>query len=388
MIYLYLSDSIKNAARTVVFDLMKYYTGNVTNTPETIAVLPAPYYWWEAGAMWGGMVDYWHYTDDSSYNEVTYQALVSQVGPLFDYMVPNHQKDEGNDDQAFWGFATMSAAEKNFPAPPSGTPSWLDLTINLWNTQAARWDTASCNGGLKWQIFPTNNGYDYKNSVSNGAFFQLSARLGRFTGNATYLNWASKVWDWSRSIGFIDDQYNVYDGADDKANCTQINQLQFSYSLGIYMYGAAVMYNTSGTQDWADRTAGLLKASSTFFSPYPNATNVMFEQACETISTCDNDQWSFKAYLSRFMWATTQMAAFTASVVPMVLTPSAQAAAGACSGGDDGNTCGSKWYIGGWDGRSGPGQQLSALETIQGLLISTTQPPLTSSGVKLATPNT
>src|SRR5450432_1966418 len=179
---------------------MKYYTGNVTNTPSTIAVLPGPYYWWEAGAMWGAMLDYYHYTNDSTYNDNTYQALLSQIGPNNDYMVPAHQKDEGNDDQAFWGFATMSAAERDFRPPPSGTPSWLQLTINLWNTQTARWDLTSCGGGLKWQIFTFNNGYNYKNSVSNGAFFQLSARLARYTGNSTYLEWAAKSWDWSRAI--------------------------------------------------------------------------------------------------------------------------------------------------------------------------------------------
>lgn len=116
---------------------MKYYTGNVTNTPDTIAVLPAPYYWWEAGAMWGSMVDYWHYTNDSTYNNVTLQALVSQVGPAYDYIMPKQQFDEGNDDQAFWGFSVMSAAEKNFTAPPEGTPSWLELIENLWNNQVS-----------------------------------------------------------------------------------------------------------------------------------------------------------------------------------------------------------------------------------------------------------
>ena len=88
--------------------------------------------------MWGAMLDYYHYTNDSTYNNSTYQALISQVGPNYDYMVPAQQKDEGNDDQGFWGFATMSAAERSFTASPSPIPSWLQLTINMWNTQTAR----------------------------------------------------------------------------------------------------------------------------------------------------------------------------------------------------------------------------------------------------------
>jgi mannan endo-1,6-alpha-mannosidase len=230
-----------------------------------------------------------------------------------------------------------------------------------------------------------NNGYNYKNSVSNGAFFQLSARLARYTGNSTYLDWATKTWDWSTAIGLIDGNYNVYDGTDDLKNCSQISSMQWSYSLGIYMYGAAVLYNyTNGSALWAERTQGLLNATSTFFSPYDNATNIMYEAACEDISTCDYDQWSFKAYLSRFMWATTQLAPFTYPTVSTLLTTSAQAAARSCSGGASGTTCGAKWYVDGWDNNAGVGQQLSALEVMQGLLINGTQAPFMSSDVYFA----
>lgn len=341
----------------------------------------------EAGALWGAMIDYYRLTGDSSYNAVTSQALISQVGPNYDYMVPLRNKEEGNDDQAFWGFATMSAAEYGWPEPPAPVPSWLQLTINLWNTQVYRWDNTTCGGGLKWQIYTYNLGYDYKNSVSNGGFFLLSARLARYTGNSTYLDWAVKTWDWSTKIGLIDGSYNVYDGTDDTTNCATVNRIQFSYTPGIMIYGAAILYNyTNGSAIWKERTSGLLDATYVFFSPYPNATNIMWEQACEDINTCNYDQFSFKAYLSRFMWASTIVAPFTTNTVTTLLSTSAQAAAQSCVGPPDGATCGAKWWFDGWDGTAGPGQQLSALETIQGLLINYTAPPSTSKNVHLGQP--
>ena len=359
---------------------MKYYTGNVTKTPDTIGVLPRPYYWWEAGAMWGAMIDYWSATGDSSYNDVTYEALVSQVSPTYDFMVPLRFGEMGNDDQAFWGFATMTAAEYDWQTPPSPVPSWLQLTINLWNTQARRWDLESCNGGLKWQVFSANNGYNYKNSVSNMAFFQLSARLARHTGNSTYLEWAEKSWDWSARIGLVNSRYEVFDGSDDLLNCTEIDHTRYSYTAGIAMYGAAVLYNyTNGSNIWQDRVSGLLAASAAFFSPAENATNVMTESACESVSTCNNDMLSFKAYLGRFMWATMKLAPFTAEAIYTLLSTSAAAAAEGCSGGATGEQCGSKWYVGGSDGMFGPGQQLGALEVIQGLLTHP-RPTTTSNG--------
>lgn len=92
--------------------MMSYYTGN--SSGGIPGILPQEYYWWEAGAMFGAMVDYWQYTGDTTYNEVTSEALLFQVGPLENYLPPNQSRTEGNDDQCFWGLAAMSAAEANF----------------------------------------------------------------------------------------------------------------------------------------------------------------------------------------------------------------------------------------------------------------------------------
>lgn len=61
--------------------------------------------------------------------------------------------------------SAMQAAELNFPDPPSDKPQWLALAQAVFNTQAdpSRHDD-TCNGGLRWQIPLSNNGYDYKNS--------------------------------------------------------------------------------------------------------------------------------------------------------------------------------------------------------------------------------
>ena len=85
-------DSIKQAASTVAYDMMTYYTGNQTGQP--VGLLPSPYYWWEAGAMFGQMIEYWYYTGDSTYNDVVTQGLLAQVGPDNDFMPPNQTKTE------------------------------------------------------------------------------------------------------------------------------------------------------------------------------------------------------------------------------------------------------------------------------------------------------
>ena len=42
-----------------------------------------PYYWWEAGAMFGQMIDYWYYTNDSTYNNLVRDGILHQVGDTY-----------------------------------------------------------------------------------------------------------------------------------------------------------------------------------------------------------------------------------------------------------------------------------------------------------------
>lgn len=235
------TESIKKAASDIAYGMMTYYKGNESG--QIPGVLPGPYYWWECGAMMGAMVDYWSYTGDSSYNSVVSQALQFQVGPYNDYMPPNESSSLGNDDQAFWGMAALSAAETNFPNPPEDAPSWLSLAQAVFNEQIGRWDTQYCGGGIRWQIYQIT-GYNLKNTIANGCLFNIASRLARYTNDDMYAQWAVKIWDWLYAVHLIDDAYNVYDNADaTNLNCTQVDHHQWSYNAGTMLIGAATMYN-------------------------------------------------------------------------------------------------------------------------------------------------
>lgn len=67
--------------------------------------------------------------------------------------------------------------------------------------------------------------------------------MARYTGNETYADWAVKTWDWVTGVGFMDAEYNIYDGAHVETNCTDINKAQFSYNNAVFLLGAAHMYN-------------------------------------------------------------------------------------------------------------------------------------------------
>ncbi|KUJ23653.1 glycoside hydrolase [Mollisia scopiformis] len=346
------------------------YNGN--STGGTPGQLPfPPYYWWESGGLWACMIDYWSYTNDTTYNEVIEEGLLYQVGPNWDFMTPNQTLGMGNDDQGFWGMAAMTAAELNFQNPPSSGAQWLGLAQAVFNEFAARaaLEKDYCGGGLRWQLYFWEDGWMYKNAISNACFFNLGARLARYTKNDTYAQIAENTWEWVTEIGLLELQlysnvssifqvngkgaggYIAWDGATVESNCTGINGIPYTYNAGIFLLGAATMYNyTNESAIWANRTQLLLNATLNVF--FPNGIAV--EVSCEGMNgtkACDTDMLSFKAYLTRSLGATTQMAAFTIKQIMPVLATSAAAAALQCSGGANGRMCGLQWTKGAdWDG--------------------------------------
>lgn len=384
--------AVSQTASTIASGLFNtYYNASATtgdfNQPE-------PWFWWRSGAGWTGMLDYTVYTNDTTYQQALLTALAENVGSEYDFAPAEQEGWSANDDQMYWVYSALTALEYGFdaiePCVGEGTGaygtcanSWLSIAVNAFETWVTRWNTdaATCNGGLKWQHRTTAGGYYYKNSVTNGGFFQSAARLARYTGNATFAEWADKIFDWSTSTGLVRTTFNVYDGASDEGtdNCTVINDDQWSYNVATYMHGAANMFTYTRDRGiserqvlWLQRVRGFLGAANlTFFSPPAgNATGVMYEQNCELDSSCSTDQTTFKSSLARWMGKTAMLVPSEAEPIYGLLATSAKAAAASCS--DTGDvTCGMKWWTAdGFDGLTDFGSQLSALEMVQSLLVT------------------
>ncbi len=339
------------------------------------------------------MVDYWHYSGDESYNPTALYSLVFQAGaPDNSYEPANWTASLGNDDQGFWGMSAMLAAEVNFENPVDPDPQWLALAQAVFNTQASRWDTQYCNGGLRWQIPLANNGYDYKNSIANGIFFNIASRLARYTGNDSYADWAEKAWAWTQDVGYIDGNWNIYDGAHVEHNCTDINKAQFSYVAAAFIQGAGFMYNyvcwvsraspfsllngsllvyvtnnrlqTNGDAEWQNRLLSLTNRSLAVFF----ADGIAKEPSCELADKvqCTTDMLSFKGYIHRWLAQVTQIAPIMHDTIMPVLKTSAAAAMRNCN--PDG-TCGFRWTTSSYDGNTGAGQEMNALGALMSIMI-------------------
>lgn len=228
--------------------------------------------------------------------------------------------------------------------------AWLTLAKAVFNTMSSRWDLGDCNGGFRWQIFQWNTGYNYKNSVSNGALFHLGARLARYTSNTTYVESCDWSFDWMYDVGLLTEGkwWFVYDGVKIDNNCSNITKLRWTYNQGLMLSGCAYLYTFTLDGKWYKRTMNLLKGTLPFFYNKSVDAQIMYEATCQMPTmnsyTCNNDQRSFKAYLSRFLGLTSIMVPDTYDTIRQWLVDSAKAAAwSACTGGRDGHTCGPSW---------------------------------------------
>lgn len=348
--------------------------------------------------MFGTLIDYWYMTGDSSYNDLTMEAIIHQFAPKGDFMPANQTLAMGNDDQGFWAMTAMMAAENVFPNPPTDKTQYLAAVQAVFNEFAARWNDEGeiCDGGLRWQVYSWRDEYYYKNTIANGCFFNIASRLARFTGNSTYGEWASKIWDWEVLQGLITDDYIVWDGIDNikgTDRCETLHITQWTYNTGIFMHGAAVMYNITEDDKWKARVDGLLNNTQHVFIK----ENVPYEQQCEASGTCNIDQETFKGYLLRSLAATTQLAPWTYKEISTIFSNAAVAASAACTGptsdrfsGIDGTACGFTWVPKGtFDGLVGVGPQMNALCAVMYNLVKRVKPPATTDnrGTSKGNPN-
>ena len=391
------SQSIIDAAKTIAAGVMALYPGEEEGGIP--GLLSEPYYFWEAGLLWDNMVRYSALTGDESYDDVIQRALLFQKAETDDYMPANQSKSLGNDDQSYWALAAMTAQEYGFALPEdSGVDSWFELAKNVFDEQVLRWDTKTCDGGLRWQIYSFNNGYDYKNSISQGNLMQLAARLYAYNGNETYREWWTEVRDWSSKAGLYDNSTGrVFDGTSTD-DCENLNHLQWTANVGTYLASYAYMVNAVSSQPSHIRTPTRKLLPRPYILTMSSQTNgdqdaapistlwsgskvfteddVLQEVACESGDTCNVDQRAFKGVLATALANVRDLAAGSndtlSSGITDVLEASAKAAAASCSGRSKGGDvqCGLAWTSDEFDDNTGVGQHLNALSVMLALLPS------------------
>ena len=116
---------------------------------QNLALLPQPYWWWQSGTAVEALLNYGPTTGDWQYEEMLKNTIVTQATATNDFMTIDAT---GNDDQAWWALAALTAAENK--VPQLGGIAWVDLARNVFNEQRQRYEDGAntCGGGLRWKI--------------------------------------------------------------------------------------------------------------------------------------------------------------------------------------------------------------------------------------------
>ncbi|KAI1337495.1 glycoside hydrolase family 76 protein [Xylariaceae sp. FL0016] len=370
------ADNVKQTAQSVAQDLMSYYTGAIPG------ILPEDnYYWYTGGMLWNHMLDYRARTGNTSWDETIRTGLQFQTGSNDDYLPANWSLTIGNDDQAGWALAALTAAQTDLESPPADGTQWVDLAKSVFDEQSSdgrRAQTGDCEGALRWQIFSSSNGYNYISSAANGAYFNLGARLASFESNKTRADLAKDTYELMTGMGIIDDDFNVYDGIS-LPDCDAINKRQWTYNAGLFIEGAAYMYNFTNDDTWKTRLDGLVSRSMEVFFP----DGVAEERACEPVGTCEFGTRGFadyRAYLHRGLASAMKLAPYTADTILPTLQSSAKAAVAQCTAGDNGRMCGASWTNGTNDGETNALSEMSVLAALNSIITTEAEINSTDSG--------
>lgn len=100
------------------------------------------------GALQSTLIEYWSTTGDSSYNALISRHMLRQRGNNSFFL----QGCSESHQQACWGLAAMTAAERQFPKPRA-LPSWLSLATSVFTSQVDRMESTFLWGGVgSWSI--------------------------------------------------------------------------------------------------------------------------------------------------------------------------------------------------------------------------------------------
>jgi mannan endo-1,6-alpha-mannosidase len=85
--------AVKSSAEIIAQNVLTYYPLDSTSpSGQAIGIFGPDYTWGEAGAVWGGLVNYWALTGDSQFNGQVQAALAAQSGlPSSALFLPGNQ---------------------------------------------------------------------------------------------------------------------------------------------------------------------------------------------------------------------------------------------------------------------------------------------------------
>lgn len=196
---------------------------------------PTNAYWPQAHAM-DAIIDAYLRTGDKKYADLFplwYEGIKQQN--FYDH---SGYRNNFYDDSE-WIALTMvrlyeATKEERYLATAKDLMEWVKTG---WNDYAG--------GGIAWEKFDNEAS---KNACSNGPAALLAIRLYEVTGDASYMDWAKKIYDWEKETLFNPATGAVYDGINGKTG--EINTTTLSYNQGTFVGAAYHLFKATNDESY------------------------------------------------------------------------------------------------------------------------------------------
>ncbi|MDP3951741.1 glycoside hydrolase family 76 protein [Microbacterium sp.] len=131
----------------------------------------------------------------------------------------------------------------------------FDIVIRGWNTD----ESLTCPGGMDW-IDRADNADRGANIT--GLTAQLAAHLYEQTGEADYLEWSKKLYDWNTSC--LGTSPGLYSNSINDAG--EINPTLWTYNSGSMIATATILYRATGDVKWVKEAEAAAEGSLEYWT--------------------------------------------------------------------------------------------------------------------------
>jgi Predicted glycosyl hydrolase len=232
------------------------------------------HYWWQAHAI-DTLVDGYARTADDGYRQridAMYEGILNR-----NTIFPNAYYD----DMEWMALAWLRAYDL------IGDERYKEAALILWEDILTGWND-EMGGGIAWR----KEQLDYKNTPANAPAVILGARLYSRFGDAQYLEWAKRIFEWQRQTLVDPETGLVWDGINRQGDGRIDKDWKFTYCQGVYIGAAVELYRATGDRSYLDeawKTADYVERQMT--SP---ATGMLPSEG-------DGDGALFKGILVRYL---------------------------------------------------------------------------------------
>jgi len=219
-------------------------------------------YLWPTSGVFSGVVALLSNTNDARYKKMLdtrilpgleeYYNTTRQPSCYQSYIALEGESDRFYDDNVWLAidFAQLAIVTKE--------PGYLKKAETIWQFVASGWDD-QLGGGIYWCEQKKGS----KNTCSNAPAVVAAAKLYQATKNIEYLNWAKKIYAWTKLTLMDKTDYLYYDNISLKG---RIGKKKYAYNSGQMLQGAALLYKLTGDKTYLTDAQQIAKSAIQYFT--------------------------------------------------------------------------------------------------------------------------